>query len=126
LLSVVVALWGSLAGCGPVERGNTGRPDSVRWTATDESGRQWELLAWKLPGATSQKATQPERSKPPVGTVNVQRAGRELVVFSLQVATPAGEGVYSLTVAGKRPTAPTFVITDASGHEVARGSFEYG
>jgi hypothetical protein len=126
VVSAAIALWGLLAGCESAKSGASVAPDSIRWTARDNSGRQWELLAWKLPGATGQEEAKPERSKPLVGTVGVYRRSRELVNFSLQVATPAGEEVYSLTVAGRRPTEPTFTITDALGQEVARGNFEYG
>jgi len=126
LVSVAIGLWGVLTGCQPPEGQEAVSRGSTRWTATDESGRQWVLLAWKASGAAGQGQVRPDHSNPLVGEVNVDRRSRDLVNFSLEVTTPAGEQLYLLTVADRVPAEPAFAITDASGQEVARGKFEYG
>ena len=120
-----IALWQAMAGCEP-PRPRGASPAYMRWTATDDSGRTWELLTSYESRTASGEKGEADRFKPLVGKVTVQQRGGQRVDFLLQVTTAAGHPVFSLTVAGKRPTAPSLTITDASGQEVARGDFKYG
>ena len=119
-----IALWQAMAGCEPPRP--RGASAYMRWTATDDSGRAWELLAYQHPRPAGQEQSEADRLKPLVGKVTVQQRGGQRVDFLLQVTTAAGHSVSSITVAGKLPTAPSLAITDASGQEVARGNFKYG
>ena len=106
--------------------------ESVRLTAKDEQGRQWQLSASGPMGGegsiriSADRPAELDFSRPLVGSVRAQKQGQGQVDFALEVATAAGQSVRSLFVGREGPPEPTFSITDASGKEVASGKFEYG
>ena len=54
------------------------------------------------------------------------RSGPDKVSLSLAIVGVGGERCTNLTVNGKRPPKPLFVIKDKDGKMVHQGSFEYG
>jgi hypothetical protein len=98
------------------------------------SGRRatWKVEGGPQPKESPDLVVSAERtasfklSAPLVARVKPHQTESGEIDFNLELATASGEEIQDLSVNGKRPSAPTLILLDADGKQLALLKFHYG